>query len=253
MEESALIQLQKIEFSYREKKILSSFDFTFRKDTAYALIGQSGCGKSTLLKLLAGHLDPDSGTIHRSSEISNIHNGRTGFLFQDLALFPWQTVHQSVTMPLKLQRKSTTSLVDPFVENMLRDLGIWDKRDDYVKSLSGGEKQRAALARTLILRPDLLLMDEPTSALDMMTKEVFQELLQREREKHGFSMICVTHDIEEAVRLGEIILIMDQKGEIQSVFNPFYLEPNMKEDLNCYQFCIELRIKLGLGGNVYEE
>lgn len=244
MKEKDLIRINNISFAYYGKTVFNQLNMTFKAGKSYALIGQSGCGKSTLLNLLAGFLKADSGEVVKFGDIEDVHSGKIGYLFQDLSLFPWQTVMEAVRMPIKIIGGDRQIMV----EDMLKEVGIWDKRHSYPKNLSGGEKQRTALARTLVSQPSLLLMDEPTSALDMMTKEVIQKLILEEQQKCGFSMIFVTHDIEEAVYLGETILIMKQNGQVDSLSNPYFAMPDLKDQLDYYKFCIELRHQLGLGG-----
>lgn len=258
MKDKDLIRIANMSFAYHGASIFEQLNITFEAGKSYALIGQSGCGKSTLLNLIVGYLKPDSGDVVKDGEINDAHSGKIGYLFQDLALFPWQTVMEAVRMPLDiLERNSRKSnLVRDgamdMADTMLKELGIWDKRTCYPKQLSGGEKQRVALARTLVSKPNLLLMDEPTSALDMMTKEVLQKLILKEQQKRGFTMIFVTHDIEEAVYLGETILVMKKDGEIAFIDNPYFAIPGLKDQLDYYQFCIELRYHLGLGGQKNE-
>lgn len=248
MNDRDLIQIHKMSFAYDGLRIFDQLNLTFKVGKSYALIGQSGCGKTTLLNLLAGFLTPDDGEVVKFGEIEEPHSGKIGYLFQDLSLFPWQTVMDAVRMPVEILDGNDWNTD----EDILKELGIWEKRDHYPKNLSGGEKQRTALARTLVSKPELLLMDEPTSALDMMTKEVLQKLILEEQQKHGFSMVFVTHDIEEAVYLGETILIMKQNGEVESITNPYFAMPDLKDQLDYYKFCIKLRHQLGLGGQKNE-
>lgn len=247
-ESKKLIQIENLVFSYGEKVVFHNFSYAFHKGTSYALLGRSGCGKSTLLHLIAGERKPNEGKIIRHKDILPLHQGKIGFLYQNLALFPWQTTEEAVQMPLHILKKNNKNEV----EGLLTELGIWDKRNYYPKDLSGGEKQRVALARTLITKPNLLLMDEPTSALDQMTKETLQQLMFKEQNKYKYTLLFVTHDIEEAVFLGEKILVMQEQGNVEEVKNPYFGLPDAKEQLPYYEFCILLRKKLGAKEIPYE-
>ena len=258
MKDKDLIRIDNMSFAYHGTSIFDQLNIIFEAGKSYALIGQSGCGKTTLLNLLAGYLKPDTGDVVKYGDIEEPHSGKIGYLFQDLALFPWQTVREAVRMPLDILGKNSRNKAGirdgamAMADDILKELGIWDKRECYPKELSGGEKQRVALARTLISKPNLLLMDEPTSALDMMTKEILQKLILKEQQKRGFTMVFVTHDIEEAVYLGETILIMKKDGDIAFVDNLYFAMPGLKDQLDYYRFCIDLRYQLGLGGQKNE-
>ena len=172
-----------------------------------SVVGPSGCGKSTLLYLIAGFLDESTGTIAVDDETINGPGTDRGVVFQDYALFPWRTVMGNVTYGLeqdgvpKEQRQATAQ---EFIDMMDLD-GFEDK---YPKELSGGMKQRVALARTLAYDPKILLMDEPFGALDQPLRELLQDhLLEiwRDLEK---TVIFITHDVEEAVYLSERVMVM---------------------------------------------
>jgi NitT/TauT family transport system ATP-binding protein len=210
-----------------------------QRGVSYALVGKSGTGKSTLLNIIAGFLAPGSGTITIGGNTVTGQRAKTAFLFQELVLFPWQTVKEAVAMPLKLSGEKES--IDSAVSELLTELHIGHHKDKYPHELSGGEKQRVALARTLINEPDLLLMDEPTSALDAMTKETLQGIILRQQQKSGATLILVTHDIEEAVMLGQYILILNEDGTLSMLDNPFFAIKNPREKLEFYDECIKIR------------
>ncbi|MHC5372836.1 ABC transporter ATP-binding protein [Enterococcus sp. LJL120] len=233
-----VIEFNKVSFQYGEKKILEELSFSFEAGRSYVLLGRSGIGKSTLLSLLKGFEKPAAGEI--------IYQGTTPeaveIVFQDLFLFPWQTVFQGVELPLKIQRLAKDKRREK-VNSLLTELGLTEFKEQYPAALSGGQKQRVAMARGLVTNPDYLLLDEPTSSLDQETKEMAQELILREQQKRKNTLITVTHDIEEAAYLGEIILIM-AAGQLQVVENPVFQLENRREDLAFYEFCIYLRALL---------
>ena len=239
--------LQDVSFKYGEQNILNHINLSLSKGTSYALIGKSGVGKSTLLNVVAGFLRPLSGRILIDSLEVKAQRRNTTFLFQDLGLFPWQTIYQAVAMPLELQSGRKDTGIREKVMELLKELGLEAMKDKYPKELSGGERQRAALARTLIGKPDLLLMDEPTSSLDSMTKESIQQLILKYHRKLSTTILFVTHDIEEAVLLGSKILLLNPEGTVSVMDNPGFGTTDAREQLDFYEKCIELRKLLKVG------
>ncbi len=239
---NSFIVLDRVSFSYGKKDILRQLELELDRGTSYALIGASGVGKSTLLNLLAGFLKPDSGRVLVNHTVLTGPRKETAFLFQELGLFPWQTVWDAVCMPLKARGKRE-GMKDKVTE-LLDELGIMQYKDKYPVELSGGEQQRVALARTLIGEPDLLLMDEPTSALDAMTKEQLQQLILRELKKRSSTLLFVTHDIEEAVLLAEKLLVIHSDGTVTEYTNEFHAMTNAREQIEFYRECIRIRALL---------
>lgn len=239
------ITFDHVTFSYGTQTVLKKISLNLGKGSTYALIGKSGTGKSTLLNLLAGFIKPEGGNISVNGEEIRAPRKDISFLFQDLGLFPWQTVFEAVSMPLKLLGRGEQAKL--YVTGILKEMKLENHMDKYPHELSGGERQRTALARTLIAEPELLLMDEPTSALDAMTKEELQGLIIRELKKRRTTLIFVTHDIEEAILMGETILIMGENGAITQIENPYASIENAKEQLDFYEACINLRKQLNVG------
>ena len=236
------IQLDHISFSFGETVVIRDISIALQRGGAYALIGKSGIGKSTLLNLIAGFLKPDSGQVTIEGKQVTGPREQTAFLFQELGLFPWQTVFQAVAMPLKIH--GNTSDIPARVLSLLAELHLDQHKDKYPHQLSGGERQRVALARTLIGNPDLLLMDEPTSALDAMTKEELQSLILRQTQARNTTLLFVTHDIEEAVLLGQTILVLNEDGTLSYLENPCFGIQNPRESLAFYDETIQIRTLL---------
>jgi len=242
------IRLENVTFSYGKEIILNKVNLKLKKGDSYAVIGKSGVGKSTLLHLIAGFLKPDSGSIYiGQQEIKSIRKN-TAFLFQDLGLFPWQTVVQAVGMPLQLNKEGNAPDIKARVLSLLKEMDLEHLKNKYPRELSGGEKQRVALARILITNPDLILMDEPTSSLDAMTKEQIQQLILKYQQKLKATMLFITHDIEEAVYLGKHMLLLKPEGTFHVIENPFFSVPRAREQLGYYEQCIEIR-KLLMDGD----
>jgi NitT/TauT family transport system ATP-binding protein len=174
------------------------------------LVGASGCGKSTLLNLVAGLDAPDGGRIDR--------RGHVGLLFQDAALFPWLTAAGNVELALSLRGVDRASRRDRVAEllDLVNLTGFGDRRPH---ELSGGMRQRVALARALAQDADLLLMDEPFGSLDAMTRDVLHDELERVWLDRGFTTLFVTHDVREAVRLGdEVVVLTSRPGRVAERF-----------------------------------
>ncbi len=182
-----------------------------------AIVGASGCGKSTLLRLLAGLDTPGQGELlHEGAPIRGT-NLRRGLVFQDHRLFPWLTVAQNIGMAF-----SNTNVPAPErsarVAAQIARVGLDGFADAYPHQLSGGMAQRAAIARALVGRPDVLLLDEPLGALDAMTRLHLQQELRRLWQDEGITMVMVTHDIDEAVYLADRIVVLDARpGRIRRI------------------------------------
>lgn len=190
---------------------LDHINLDVRRGEFVCLLGASGCGKSTLLNLVAGLDRPGLGTV-------DVH-GRTGLMFQEAALFPWLTVHANVDLALRLagiaksQRKARVAELLELVH-----LGAFAARRPH--ELSGGMRQRVALARALAQNADVLLMDEPFGALDAMTRDLLHDELERLWEERKFSVLFVTHNVREAVRLGDrVVLLTSRPGRVCETFN----------------------------------
>jgi ABC-type nitrate/sulfonate/bicarbonate transport system ATPase subunit len=235
------VRLNDVSFMFKEQSVLNHVNLSIKKGTSYALIGKSGVGKSTLLNLISGFLQPNSGTVTIDGQSVSKTSQHIAFLFQDLGLFPWQTVLESVSMPLKLKGEQNAKYIEKEALNLLKEMELDHLKDKYPHELSGGQKQRVGIARTLIGKPGLLLMDEPTSALDAMTKEYVQHLILKQQQKLQTTTVFVTHDIEEAVFLGEVVLILKEDGTIQQVESQFFAKDHAKEELGFYEACIHIR------------
>ncbi|WP_071396528.1 ABC transporter ATP-binding protein [Bacillus tuaregi] len=241
MSNEDFVVLRDVTFQFGEQMILHHVGLSLKKGKSYALIGKSGVGKSTLLNLIAGFIQPSQGSLTIGGETVKKSKGQIAFLFQNLGLFPWQTVTEAIMMPLVLKGEKNQDKAFAQVLALLKEMELESLKDKYPHQLSGGQRQRVAIARTLIGKPELLLMDEPTSSLDAMTKEQIQRLILAQQQKLKTTLLFVSHDIEEAVFLGEVILILNKNGNIQEVKNPYFAQKNAKEQLGFYEACIEIR------------
>src|SRR5580704_18666819 len=186
------------------------------------LLGPSGCGKSTILRLIAGLDHPDSGEVIVNGAPVTAPGRDRGMVFQKYTSFPWLTVSQNVEYGLKIngfpeaERRQT-------VEHLIEAIGLTGFEKSYPETLSGGMQQRVAIARTLALRPSVILMDEPFGALDAQTREDMQELLLRIWDETASTILFVTHDVEEAIYLADHIFVMSSRPGtiIEDVQVPF--------------------------------
>lgn len=171
------------------------------------LLGPSGCGKSTLLNAVAGFALPSSGEITVEGKKITGPSPDRGMVFQEYALFPWMTVSQNIAFGLEVQKKSKSE-IDLIVNQLLDLLHLNDFRERFPKDLSGGMRQRVAIARVLALDSPIMLMDEPFGALDALTRRNLQDELLRIWEKLGKTILFVTHSIEESIYLADRIVVM---------------------------------------------
>lgn len=200
------------------------------------LLGPSGCGKSTLLSIIAGFQHPTTGTVlHEGAAVTGPDHRRT-VVFQDYALFPWMTVLDNVAFGLKAQGmalKERTEIAKHFIG--LVKLTGFEQR--YPHEISGGMKQRAAIARALAPNPDILLMDEPFGALDAQTRVLLQEEVARIAFETQKTVLFVTHSIEEAVFLGDRIVVMSARpGRIQRIYDVPLQKPRLPETRRLPEF-----------------
>jgi NitT/TauT family transport system ATP-binding protein len=190
--------------------VLNDVSFTVGAGEVVAIVGPSGCGKSTLLSILGGLLQPGAGAAKlRGAPPAGSFNPLT-FVFQDFALLPWSTVEANVAFPL-LHAGLSIGERRALVDDALRRTGLTDFRATYPKQLSGGMRQRVGIARALAVRPAILLMDEPLSALDSQTRELLMEDFIRLLADGAMGAVYVTHNLEEAVRLADRIVVLSRR------------------------------------------
>jgi NitT/TauT family transport system ATP-binding protein len=206
-----------ISHRFGELAVLDDVSFTVGAGEVVAIVGPSGCGKSTLLSILGGLLQPGSGVAElRGAPPAGSLNPLT-FVFQDFALLPWASVEENVAFPLLHGGLSSTER-DALVDDALRRTGLSDFRKTYPKQLSGGMRQRVGISRALAVKPAILLMDEPLSALDSQTRELLMEDFVRLLDEGGMGAVYVTHNLEEAARLADRIVVLSRRpGRIREV------------------------------------
>jgi len=217
-----MIELHNVTFAYPgQPPVFEDFTWKSERGDVWAVLGPSGCGKSTLLMLLAGLVHPQMGKIVIDGESLERPRPRTGLILQEYGLLPWATVRENVTLGLRIRRfygpdgrhvphdvRVDVVGAQVRVDHWLARLGIDDMAAQYPDQISGGQRQRTAIARTLVLDPDLVLMDEPFAALDAPTREGLQALTLELCTEAGLTVVLVTHNIEEAAFVGQKVLLL---------------------------------------------
>jgi len=201
-----------------EVEALAPVDLAIPKGEFVCMIGASGCGKSTLLRIIAGFEEPTTGEVSIDGQPVTGPGSDRGMVFQDYALFPWMTVRQNISFGPR-QRHLPREEIEKTTDEFVRMVGLERFADRYPNQLSGGMKQRVAIARVLANNANILLMDEPFGALDALTREQLQNELLQIWKRTGVTTIFVTHSVEEAVLLADRVLVMSAgPGRIDSDF-----------------------------------
>jgi putative spermidine/putrescine transport system ATP-binding protein len=225
------IQFENIVKKFGDNTVLSNIDLEVEKGELVTLLGPSGCGKSTLLRCLAGLESVTSGKIYLDGkDITDLNpkDRDIGMVFQQYSLFPNMTVAQNIAFGLKMQ-KVEKSEIDQRVKEMAEIVGLSERLSYYPSEMSGGQQQRAALARAMVTNPKVLLLDEPLSAIDALLRRSLQIEIRRIQQELGMTAIFVTHDQDEAMVMSDKIHLM-YKGEIEQSAAPtqMYTEPVSK-------------------------
>jgi len=222
------LQLTNLTKSFPSHKVVDGISLDVPKGCFYSLLGPSGCGKTTILRMIAGFAEPDSGTVVLNGRQLNglrPYERPVTTVFQSYALFPHLTAAQNIAFGLERAGEKPDS-IQLKVKKMLELVGLQEKGDRLPANLSGGEKQRTALARSLVVEPKLLLLDEPLSALDPALRKRVRIELKQLQKRLGITFLFITHDQEEALTLSDQIAVMN-KGKIEQIGTPqeIYLTP----------------------------
>ncbi len=215
----AFLELQNISKSFGGRKVLDNISLSCEKSAFISLLGLSGCGKTTLLRIIAGLENADSGKIFLDGkDITNLSGGQRniGFVHQNFALFPHMTVFENVAYGLKIKKDGD---IKDKVRRVLEKVKLSEKENQNVSTLSGGEQQRVALARTIVTEPQLILLDEPLSNLDQSLRTNARTEIKRLQHEMGITSVYVTHDQSEALALSDLVAVMD-KGRILQYDSP---------------------------------
>lgn len=217
----SVIELRDITVSYEKDTILRHFNLKVEAGTFLTIIGSSGCGKTTALKLMNGLLTPEEGTVLiNDTDISktdlNELRRNIGYVIQEIGLFPHMTVEKNISYVPNLYQTRDKKAISDRARELAATVGLTpDMLGRYPSELSGGQRQRVGIARALMNAPKIILMDEPFGAVDEITRRKLQEEILRLHESLGGTIVFITHDIKEALKLGTRVLVMDQGRIIQ--------------------------------------
>ncbi|MDD6605647.1 MAG: ABC transporter ATP-binding protein [Oscillospiraceae bacterium] len=203
-----MLEFEHVSYQYpgEDFDIIDDLSFSVESGSFHCIIGVSGCGKSTIFRMTNGLLQPKSGTIRVGGKPIGEQKHYCGYMPQKDLLFPWRTIGENLALPLEIRGGLSKAERRERVDDALADVGLEGCRDKMPDELSGGMRQRAAFARTMLTGSDLLLLDEPFSALDFLTRISMQEWLLGQWEKHKKTILFITHDVEEAVFLSGSVL-----------------------------------------------
>lgn len=222
------LSLKNISKKYKDKEILKNISFDIKEGELVCILGPSGCGKTTLLNIIGGFVSDFSGDVLLSDEnINNIppEKREISTVFQSYGLFTHKNVIDNVSYGLKLL-KIDKNTRENRAKEMLEKVGLASYEKKKIKELSGGEQQRVAIARSMVLNPKLLLLDEPLSNLDVHLRDVMRKEIKRIQKQFGVTMIIVTHDQEDAFKLADRVIVINE-GHIEQIGTPeeLYKEP----------------------------
>lgn len=249
-----MIELSGVSFAYPGgREIFRNFNWQVESGACLAVLGPSGGGKSTLLYLVAGLRFPSAGEILVDGQVLTRPRPQTGLILQDYGLLPWQTVWENITLGLRIREfygpdgkhAPATPAETADARAWLERLGLGEVAGKYPANISGGQRQRTAIARTLVLRPDLLLMDEPFSSLDAVTRLDLQQITLQLWRETRFTLVVVTHAIDEAALLGQRVLVLGKTADTppQELENPCFGRVG-PESAEFQAFCRELRSRM---------
>jgi len=249
--ENFFVEVKGIDFAWKPHlPLFLNFWWHLKKGESWAIIGPSGCGKTTLLYLLSGLIRPQGGEVRIGGVKLERPRPDSALILQDFGLLPWRTVMENIALGLEVRsfygpdglhapKRPLPEAPDALVDYWLKRLGLEAVADHYPSQISGGQRQRTAIGRALVLGPDLLLMDEPFSSLDAPTRESLEELTLKLQAERGLTVITVTHSIEEAAFLGRKILCLGHPPHRE----PVVVEgpPPKRDHPDFYRVCSKLR------------
>jgi len=216
--------------SLKQVPVLDNFDCSIESGQLFSIVGPSGCGKTTLLRIIAGLEKASEGQVLLNGDAITDNDRRVGLVFQEFALFPWRTALQNIEMGLEISGVPKAERREEALK-YVREFGLEGFENTYPKMLSGGMKQRVAIARTLISKPQVVLMDEPFGSLDGKSRIEMQNFLLEVWEQRKMTVVFVTHSVDEAVYLGDRVMILSKRpSSIMETFDVKIPRPRHRSD-----------------------
>ncbi len=229
-EQNIMVQVSNLALTYQsaegEIEAIRDLSFSVADGEFVSVIGPSGCGKSTLLSIIAGLLSPTAGEIRLAGD------GSIGYMLQKDSLFPWRTIRRNVLLGAEIKSGGLRA-AEEYADSLLKTYGLWEFRDCFPGQLSGGMRQRAALIRTLAVRPQLLLLDEAFSALDYQTRLAVADDIYSIIRREGKTAMMVTHDISEAVSLSDRVIVLTKRPAVIKSIYDIRFAAGRKSPLQC--------------------
>lgn len=221
MGDNRFIYVNNVVKKYQNKVVLNNINVEIAKGEFITVIGSSGCGKTTFLKMINGLINPDSGAIYINgidiAKVNKIFLRRNiGYVIQEIGLFPHMTIRKNISYILRLKNEKDKEKIEKRVRYLINLVGLNEELlDRYPGELSGGQRQRVGIARALSANPDIMLMDEPFASVDEITRKLLQDEIIKIYKEFKMTVIFVTHDIKEALKLGTRVIVMDEGNIIQ--------------------------------------
>lgn len=257
-----VISVKNLNLSYGDKGkgvlALKDINFKIQEGDFVCILGPSGCGKSTFLKIIAGFLFPTSGTVSLDGKVIKGPDWSRGVVFQTPNLYPWMNIEKNVSYGPRM-RKIKKDVIDRMTDRYLRQVGLGEFKKQKTYELSGGMKQRAALAKVLINDPRIILMDEPFGALDALTRVNMQGLIRKIWKETGKTIMLITHDVDEALQLGNRVVVFSKRPgtilkEFAVGFSDRILAPGDENDILFTQEYLEVKQEiLGIINGQHDE
>lgn len=234
----------------KQTHVLENIDLTINKGEIYCLLGPSGCGKSTILKLLAGFESPTTGKVTVNEQVVKNIGPDRAVVFQTPNLFPWLTVYENIVFGLSMKKASADEMKEK-ASKFIKAVGLTGFEKHFPHELSGGMQQRVSIARALVNDPTVLLMDEPFAALDAQTRSLMQELVMNVWEEFHTTILFITHDIDEAIFIGDRIGVMSRNpGRIKKEYSIEISRPRAIDVITTQEF---LKYKSAILKQIQEE
>ncbi len=232
----AYIKIDNITKKYGEKNILNNFELKIDEREFVSILGPSGCGKTTIINLIAGFEEPNFGEITVDNKKTK---NESGVIFQEFSIFPWRNVLENILLGFENNKIISEEDKIRKANEIIKLVELEGQENKYPKELSGGMKQKVAIARTMANNPKIILMDEPFASLDAQMREKLQDLILNIWKKHSKTILFVTHDIEEALYLGSRVILLNKKGDI--VLDKKILKYNERSDQGLIKFKKDIR------------